>query len=232
MATLNDVIDYSKFYSGNDEAPRFYHECFEYNELKGKLFVPVDDVELGWNLRENSESGTILHHFVHDKSQNRLLINNLADKGLHEKVFAVTSPDFSVDSNNCWSCFNEGNILKSRICAYRWQSELEESVILTLSWGADKETYKWAFGNVEKGSVVAVSSQAVKDKRIFENGIRVGIDMIQPDFICWYGKVFDFIDKYYDRHRIIHMQTRSELIRLYKKKCSYCADSQLSFAGF
>lgn len=26
MATLNDVIDYSKFYSGKDEPPQFPHE--------------------------------------------------------------------------------------------------------------------------------------------------------------------------------------------------------------
>ena len=211
MATLNDVIDYSRFYCGTDEPPRFYYEHFDYEELKNKIFVPVDDFKLGKVLFKNTKDEMIIHYFAHDKEQNRLLINNLADRKLHEKVYAVTSPDFSADSNNCWSCFNIGNILKSRICAYRWQSECEEAVILTLLWG-DESTYKMAFGNVEKGSVVAVSSQGVKDMRIFEKGIRYGIDKIQPENICWYGKVFDWVSDYYDTSKIIQMQTRTQLI--------------------
>ena len=215
MATLNDVMDYSKYYGGTDEPPVFRREFFD---LNGKIFVPVDDFKLGQALCENTKESVVLHHFVCDKKQNRLLINNLADRYLHEKVYAVTSPDFSVDSNSCWSCLNEGIILKGRICASRWQLELEEPVILTLAWGADKGTYKWAFGNVEKGSIVAVSSQGVEDIRAFENGIRVGIDMIQPEYICWLGTVFDFMGKYYDAHRIIRMQTRRKLLKMYKTK--------------
>ena len=185
MATLNDVMDYAKYYTGSDEPPRFYHEHFD---LQGKLFVPVDDFKLGAALCKDTRKAVVLHHFVRDKEQNRLLINNLADKHLHQKVYAITSPDFSADSNNCWSCFNEGNILKSRICAYRWQSECDEPVILTWLWG-DESTYKMAFGNVEKGSIAAVSSQGVKDFKIFEKGLRYGIDIIQPEYICWLGKV-------------------------------------------
>lgn len=213
MATLNDVMDYSKYFSGKNEPPIF---CHEYIDLNDKLFVPEDDFKLAQTLTSNTKENVILHYFEYDKNQNRLIINNNADRELHNKVFAVTSPDFSVDSNNCWSCFNEGNILKSRICAYRWQTELEEPVILTLLWGSDSATYKWAFGNVEKGSIVAVSSQGVEDLQTFENGIRVGIDMIQPDYICWYGRIFDFMSKYYDSHRIIKMQTRTELLKMYK----------------
>ena len=153
----------------------------------------------------------IIHYFAHDKEQNRLLINNLADRKLHEKVYAVTSPDFSADSNNCWNCFNIGNILKSRICAYRWQSECEEAVILTLLWG-DESTYKMAFGNVEKGSVVAVSSQAIENIEIFRKGFIQAVKLIEPENICWYGKVFDWISDYYDTSKIIRMQTRTQLI--------------------
>ena len=226
MATLNDVMDYSKFYSGVNESPRFYHEHFEYEELKTKLFVPIDDFNLGQKLCENTNHDIILHHFAHDKKQNRLIVNNFADKELHKKAFAVTSPDFSADSNNCWSCFNEGNILKSRICAYRWQSELDEPVILTLLWG-DESTYKWAFGNVEKGSVVAVSSQAVKDEQTFEKGIRTGIDMIQPESICWLGPIFNFMKKYYYLNKIIKMQTRTELLQLYYRRLKEKSDKAL-----
>lgn len=222
--TLNDVIDYSKFFNGKDDPPVFRHEYFD---LSNKIFVPADDFKLAQNLVSNTKEEVIIHHFEYDSRQNRLLINNLADKSLHQKVFAVTSPDFSADSNNCWSCLNEGNILKSRICAFRWQSELGEPVILTLLWGRDPATYKWAFGNVEKESIVAVSSQGVSDVDTFEKGIRAGIEMIQPDYICWYGKVFDFMHKYYDLHRIVKMQKRSELIKQYKTKVMFESSSSL-----
>lgn len=215
MATLNDVMDYAKFYMGKDEPPRF---CHEYFDLKGKLFAATDDFKLAQRLTDNTREEVVLHYFEHDTKQNRLLANNLADRELHKKAFAAASPDFSADSGGCWSCLNEGNILKSRICAYRWQNECDEPVILTLLWGADKATYKWAFGNVEKGSVVAVSSQAVRDIAAFEDGIRAGIDIIQPDYICWYGRVFGFMAKYYDMSRIVKMQTRTELLKMHKKK--------------
>ncbi|MCI5523634.1 MAG: DUF4417 domain-containing protein, partial [Spirochaetia bacterium] len=120
MATLNDVMDYSKFYNGKDEPPFFQREYFD---LQNKLFVAEDDFSLAQKLTNNAKKNVVLHYFEHDAKQNRLLKNNLADKNLHQKVYAVTSPDFSADSNNCWSCLNEANILKSRICAYRWQNE-------------------------------------------------------------------------------------------------------------
>lgn len=94
MATLNDVIDYSKFYNGLDEPPFFYHEYFD---LKNKLFVPSDDFKLAQKLTDNIKGNVVLHYFEHDSKQNRLLVNNLADRELHRKVFAVASPDFSAD---------------------------------------------------------------------------------------------------------------------------------------
>ena len=214
MATLNDVMDYSKFFFGKDEPPIFYNEKFE---LKNKLFVPVDDFKICEKLDYNSKDDVILHYFVKDSCQNRLIINNFADKKLHSKVYAVASPDFSADRNNCYSCFNESNILKSRICAYRWQSELGERVLLTWLW-AGKDTYKWSFGNVDKGAPGVVSSQGVKDWNIFESGLRAGIDMIAPEFLCWLGEIPSFVSKYYDLKRIIKMDTRTDLFRELKKK--------------
>lgn len=207
--TFNDVIDYARFYRGKDEPPPFYHEIID---PRGKLFVPVDDAKLGFSLTDAPTRDIILHHFVHDSKQNRLVRNPMADAGLHGKVFAVTSPDFSVDSDACWSCLNEGNILKSRICASRWQSERGESVILTLQWGRDEETFRWAFGNVERGSVVAVSTQGVADAAVFESGMRTAIDTIQPDFICWYGRIPGFMSGIYDDWRIVRMQKRASLV--------------------
>ncbi len=214
MATLNDVIDYSKFYDGKDESPFFCHENFE---LKYKIFVPADDFKIAQKLTGSTKENVILHYFVHDSKQNRLLLNNLADKNLHQKVFAVTSPDFSADSKNCWSCLNEANILKSRICASRWQQECEEPVILTLLWG-DSSTYKYAFGNIEKGTVCAVSHQGVKDEHIFKEGLETAVEKIRMENLCWLGNIPWYVKEFYDLKRIIKMQTRTELLQMLKRQ--------------
>lgn len=218
METLNDVMDYADYFFGKDEPPVFHHEHFD---LQKKQFVPVDDFSLCSKLNLNSKEDVILHYFVRDTCQNRLLHNNLADKTLHNSVYAVTSPDFSADQQNCFSCLNEANILKSRICAYRWQSELDERVLLTWLWSGPN-TYKWAFGNVEKGTPGVVSSQGVIDWENFEDGIKTGIEMIHPDFLCWYGKIPEFINKYYDLNKIVQMQTRTELLKELKYKNQSC----------
>lgn len=210
MGTLNDVMDYARFFHGKDEPPPFYRTSLDLNE---KIFVPTDDAPLGFSLCENPKEKIILHYFEHDTKQNRLLRSNFADEALHQKVYAAASPDFSADSSNCFSCLNEANILKSRICAYRWQVEREERVILTLIWTSDAESYKWAFGNVEKGSIIAVSSQGVKDDEVFKNGFIRAIEKIEPENICWYGKIYDWADEYYDSAKIIKMQTRTQLVK-------------------
>ena len=214
MATLNDVIDYSKFYRGKDEPPFFYHENFD---LKDKIFVPADDFKLAQKLTDSTKENAVLHYFVHDTKQNRLLLNNLADKNLHQKVYAVTSPDFSADSANCWSCLNEANILKSRICASRWQQECEEPVILTLLWG-ERSTYKYAFANVEKGTICAVSHQGVKDERIFKEGLETAVEKIRMENLCWLGDIPDYVKEFYDLKRIIEIQTRTELLQMLKRQ--------------
>lgn len=206
--TMNDVMDYAKYYNGKDEPPRFYHEHFD---LKDKLFVPVDDVSLGKRLCKDTAKAAILHYFVADGKQNRLLRNGMTDSALHKKFYAVCSPDPSVDSANCWGCFNNANILKARITAYRWQQEAGERVILTLIWG-DESTHRYAFDNIDKGAIVAVSHQGVVDEQMFKCGLLCAIDTIQCEAICWYGTIPEYIGRYYDMEKIVKMQPRYQLV--------------------
>lgn len=212
--TGNDVIDFAKYYNGKDETPHFY---MEYLDLKNKFFVPIDDVSLSKKLCKNTKKDAILHYFAKDTKQNRLIKNISADYTLHKKFYAVCSPDFSVDSNGCYACFNNSNILKSRICAYKWQSSLGLCVILTLIWGKE-DTYKYAFQNIEKGSIVAISYLGVKEKLTFKKGFLYAINHIQPGYICWYGYVPNYVKEYYDINRLVNMQTRGKLITMQKKK--------------
>lgn len=103
-------------------------------------------------------------------------------------------------------------ITKARINAFRLQNEFGLLVILTLIWGT-KETFDFAFGNVEKGSIVAVSSQAVEGVNVFKKGFVQAVKTIEPQNICWYGNVFDWVADYYDVSKIVKMQTRTQLIR-------------------
>lgn len=225
METLNDVLNYSKYYFGKNEPPVFHNEMVNIFE---KVFVPIDDYAICNKLQLKGREEVILHYFVKDTCQNRLLLNNNADKKIHSKVYAVTSPDFSADSDNCYSCLNESNILKSRICAYRWQSELDERVLLTWLWSGP-ETYKWAFGNVEKGPVGVISAQGVKEWSVFEEGFKVGVDLIQPENLCWYGTIPLFVSKYYDLSRIIQMNSRTSLVKRIKTK--NCENEKSLFNG-
>ena len=66
---------------------------------------------------------------------------------------------------------------------------------------------------IEKGSIVAVSSQAIENTEVFKKGFCQAIKMIEPENICWYGKIFDWAGEYYDTAKIVKMQTRSQLIK-------------------
>ena len=208
MATLNDVVDFAKFYKGKEEPPVFCREVFD---VRGKLFVPFDDYKTIKNLKVNPKNDVILHYFVNDSRQNILFHDVGAHREAHSKVYATTSPDFSVDSSQCFSCLNIGNILKARILAFLWQNYYEERVILNLVWGG-RDTYPMAFTNVQKGTIVAVSSQGVKDSDVFINGLKTAIDWIAPEKICWYGRVIGNINEFYDADRIIPMQTRKTIV--------------------
>lgn len=101
--TQNDVIDFSQFYKGADEPPRFYREHFD---VRDKAFIPNDDVSLAQKLGIDTRKNGILHYFSNDGTQNRLIRNPHANDEIHAKFYAVCTPDFSVDSSRCFSCFH------------------------------------------------------------------------------------------------------------------------------
>ena len=98
---------------------------------------------------------------------------------------------------------------------------------MTLIWG-NKSTYKYAFDNIEQGCPVAVSHQAVTNEEIFQDGILYAIQKINPEMICWYGSIPEYMADYYDIKKIIRMQTRAKLMRrLYKD--SFYRDQPMLF---
>ena len=220
MTAKNDVLKYAKYYCGKDEPPAFYNEEFD---LSDKIFFPRDDVGLKEKLLGKRRKGTsencVLHYFVRDKAQCKLTESFASDRALHQRFYAVCSPDFSVDSAHCFSAFNNAAILKNRLCASLWQSEYGERVILTLTWG-DESTYDLAFSNIEDGAAVAVSHQGVQNDHIFKKGFLAAVKMIKPRIICWYGKTPDYAKTICGAHKIqiVKMQTRFDLVHTLKDK--------------
>ena len=218
MTAKNDVLKYAKYFHDKDEPPVFYSEEFD---LSGKMFFPRDDVGLKEKLfgkrRKGASENCVLHYFVRDKAQSRLMESFASDRALHQKFYAVCSPDFSVDSAHCFSAFNNAAILKSRLCASVWQNEFGERVILTLTWG-DESIYDLAFSNIEEGAAVAVSHQGVQNEDTFKRGFIAAVEVIKPRIICWYGKIPDYAKAMCSARKIqiVKMQTRFDLVHILK----------------
>ena len=220
MMAENEVVKYAKYYCDKDEPPAFYNEYFE---LEDKTFLPRDDVglkeKLFGKMHKGASENCVLHYFVRDGVQSNLMKSFASDKKVHRRFYAVCSPDFSVDSDHCFSAFNNAAILKNRICASIWQSEFGERVILTLSWG-DESTYHYAFSNIEEGATVAVSHQGVQNENIFKKGFLAAVEVIKPHIICWYGKIPDYAKETCAacKIKIVKMQTRYSLVHALKTK--------------
>ena len=220
MMAKNDVLKYAKYFNGKNEPPAFYNEEFD---LSDKIFFPRDDLGLKEKLfgkrRKIVNEDCVLHYFVRDKAQSRLMENFASDRALHQRFYAVCSPDFSVDSAHCFSAFNNAAILKSRICASLWQNEFDERVILTLIWG-DESTYDLAFSNIDEGTAVAVSHQGVKDENTFKKGLIAAVETIKPRIICWHAKFPDYAKAICAAHKIkiVKIQTRYSLVHTLKTK--------------
>lgn len=170
-------------------------------------------------LQQDDAQNCVLHYFVRDKAQCKLMESFASDRALHQRFYAVCSPDFSVDSAHSFSAFNNAAILKNRLCASVWQSEYGERVILTLIWG-DESTYRYAFSNIEEGATIAVSHQGVQNEETFKKGFIAAVEVIKPRIICWYGKTPDYTKAICAacKIKIVKMQTRYSLVHTLKNK--------------
>ena len=80
-------------------------------------------------------------------------------------------------------------------------------VISTLSW-ANEDTYETAFSNIENGCIVAISSEGVNDWQCFKKGFLEMLKQIKPSKICWYDKIPDWVNGYFDIENIIPIKKR------------------------
>ena len=160
--------------------------------IKNDNFIP-DDL-IGFNYAKTSkEKECGIHFYVDDYQFERVW--NYPDKyvDLLFEYQCVLSPDFSLYMDmpmpiKIW------NTYRSRQIGAYFQSQ-GIKVIPTISW-AEKETYKFCFLGIPKGSVVSVSTVGVKEKQesldVWHDGMTEMIKRIKPSAIIVYGGEIDF----------------------------------------
>lgn len=170
---------------------------------------------IGFNYAKSSDDKKCgIHFFVDDYQFERVW--NYPEKYIDVLMDydCILSPDFSLYMDmpmpmKVW------NVYRSRfIGAYYQQRGIK--VIPTVSW-AEKETYRFCFRGIERGSVVATSTIGVKENpealEIWRAGMAEMIKKIRPSHILVYGGQIDF-----DYKKIKVSYFDNEVTERWKKK--------------
>ncbi len=180
--------------------PKFFKQVFDLNQ---KIIVPYDELN-SWK-NESPLENLVPHFFIEDSKQTCFADNPKKHSDILNSCYALFSPDYSVFTNG-YSQFNNASLLLNRLIASYWQS-MGRYVILTLSWALD-DTYETAFSNIEKGVVVAVSTEGINDWLCFKNGFLEMLQKVEPSKICWYGKIPEWVSRYFSLKNIISIKKR------------------------
>ena len=76
-----------------------------------------------------------------------------------------------------------------------------------------EDTYDTAFSNIDKGSIVGISTEGVTDWACFKSGFIEMLKRIEPDYICWYDKIPSWVYEYYPENKIIKIPKRFEVVK-------------------
>lgn len=114
-----------------------------------------------------------------------------------KKYDGVLSPDFSMYTNYP-QAMQIWQVYRNRWCACYWQS-LGIKVIPTISW-SDKESFKYCFLGVQKGSTVAIGTVGVLNdeyaKTLFMQGFKEMLKQLEPKEILIYGNKMSELEGY------------------------------------
>lgn len=160
--------------------------------IKCDNYIPEELI--GFNYAKSSENKNVgIHFFVDDYQFERVW--NEPDKYIDilKEYECILSPDFSLYMDMPMS-MKIWNIYRSRLIGQYYQNQ-GIKVIPTISW-AEKETFKFCFDGIPKGSIVSISTTGVlRDKealKIWENGVNEMIKRIEPSCILVYGDKIDY----------------------------------------
>lgn len=160
--------------------------------IQNDNFIPSDLI--GFNYAKSSENKNCgIHCYVDDYQFERLWNSPEQYVDILREYECFLSPDFSLYMDMTMST-KIWNVYRSRLIGAYYQS-MGIKVIPTISW-AEKETYKFCFKGIPKGSIVSVSTIGVKEDEnataIWCDGMREMIKQIKPSAILIYGGKLEF----------------------------------------
>ena len=177
-----DIIDYDNMTNNFWQMPI----------IKNDNHVPKDLIGFNYaKTSSNKDAG--IHFYVDDYQFERIWSYPEKYVDILREYDCILSPDFSLYMDmpmpmKIW------NINRSRQIGAYYQSH-GTKVIPTLSW-AEKETFKFCFEGIPKGSIVSVSTVGVKESaealEIWREGMTEAIKKIKPSVIIVYGGKLDY----------------------------------------
>jgi hypothetical protein len=145
---------------------------------------------------ENSEAQKLktIHFFLDDYKFDEVWNDPKAQLERLSQYSQLLSPGFSLYSDMP-EPLQIYNTFRNRWCAAYWQYN-KQSVIPTVVWGGEN-TFEFCFDSIEKGCVVAVSTIGTQDdETAFMAGYRTMCEIVEPETVINYGKIFDDMPQY------------------------------------
>lgn len=156
----------------------------EYNENE---WYDIDATNLQNLSCKSNNDRRILLMFAHDYRLENLWNNPLKKVALFQTFYAIATPDFSICPQMNINDLRH-NVYKSRWLGRTWQN-YGCTVFPTIQW-ALPDTYDIAFGGIEKGCVVVISTLGCQDNReVFLDGFNEMKRRLEPSLIIVYGKM-------------------------------------------
>ena len=155
--------------------------------------VPL--VGFNYALTEKNPEDKILHFFVDDYQFERVWNKPETYLGVLGRFKAVISPDFSIclDFPKAIQLYNN---YRKQWCGAFWQ-ENGITVIPSVRWG-DDDSFDWCFDGVPRNSMICISTVGTtREKDVREKWIKgyyKALEVLEPSYILFYGKVYDFMD--------------------------------------
>ena len=160
--------------------------------IENNNFIPSDLI--GFNYAKSSTNkATGIHFYLDDYQFERLWSSPDKYIDLLKSYECILSPDFSLYSDMPMA-MKIWNTYRSRWIGNYYQSQ-GIKVIPTISW-AEKETYKFCFEGIPKGSIVSISTIGVKQNsdqyNMWKSGVDELIKQIKPSTILIYGGKLEY----------------------------------------
>ena len=160
--------------------------------IKNDGYIP-DDL-MGFNYAKTSENKHVGIHFYLDDYQFERLWNTPENYiAILKQYDCILSPDFSLFLDMPMA-MKIWNVYRSRMVGQFYQDK-GIKVIPTISW-AEKETFKFCFDGIPKGSIVSISTLGIKRNKdamkIWVDGVNEMIKRIAPSTILIYGGKVDY----------------------------------------